>query len=231
VKRGAIPSSRHEVAAATPHIALLTIPPNYIWPYGQISIWGNDKYGDCCTAEEAFAKACDPDVFISDSVVIDWATRNNILNGVSLVGVLHLMQKTGFKQKGFMWDDGNPYSVDWTNPGTLNSAICHGPVKIGVAADQLETTCRNYGFFKSGWFATGYAQDNNEDHCVSLYGYGTIAWLAQHLKVPVPAGVDGTQPGYALFTWSSVGIIDQPSMLAITHEAWLRTPTTVKVPG
>jgi hypothetical protein len=31
---------------------------------------------------------------------------------------------------------------------------------------------------KSGWFATGFKQDNNEDHCVSLCGYGTISWLA-----------------------------------------------------
>jgi hypothetical protein len=30
-----------------------------------------------------------------------------------------------------------------------------------------------------------------------------------------------------MFTWDSIGVIDQPSMLAITHEAWLRQPTTV----
>ena len=34
-------------------------------------------------------------------------------------------------------------------------------------------------------------------------------------------------PAYALFTWDSIGIIDVPSMLAITGEAWLRNPTTV----
>ena len=42
-----------------------------------------------------------------------------------------------------------------------------------------------------------------------------------------PGGVDGTQPGYAMFTWNSIGIIDVPSMIAITQEAWLRQPTTV----
>jgi len=36
-----------------------------------------------------------------------------------------------------------------------------------------------------------------------------------------------SQQGYAMFTWDSIGIIDQPSMLAITHEAWLRNPTTI----
>ena len=36
-----------------------------------------------------------------------------------------------------------------------------------------------------------------------------------------------TKPGYALFTWDSIGIIDVPSMIAITSEAWFRQPTTV----
>ena len=56
--------------------------------------------------------------------------------------------------------------------------------------------------------------DKNEDHCVSLCGYGTISWLAQQMKFTVPHGVDGTKPGYALFAWGCVGIIDFPSLLA-----------------
>jgi hypothetical protein len=47
------------------------------------------------------------------------------------------------------------------------------------------------------------------------------------MEFTVPNGVNGTQPGYALFTWGGIGIIDFPSLLAITHEAWLRTPTTI----
>jgi hypothetical protein len=43
----------------------------------------------------------------------------------------------------------------------------------------------------------------------------------------VPTGIDGRQPGYALFTWDSIGIIDVPSMIAITSEAWFRQPTTM----
>jgi hypothetical protein len=39
--------------------------------------------------------------------------------------------------------------------------------------------------------------------------------------------VDGIQPGYGMFTWDSIGIIDVPSLIAVTHEAWLRQPTTV----
>lgn len=36
-----------------------------------------------------------------------------------------------------------------------------------------------------------------------------------------------------MFTWDSIGIIDVPSMTAVTFEAWLRQPTTVtqQLPG
>ena len=43
----------------------------------------------------------------------------------------------------------------------------------------------------------------------------------------MPTGVDPSAAGYALFTWNSVGIIGQQSMVNITHEAWERQPTTV----
>jgi hypothetical protein len=120
--------------------------------------------------------------------------------------------------------------VDWTNASALNSAISQGPVKIGVAATQLETAWRATNG-QTGWFGLGFQNDHAEDHCVSLCGYGTLAWLAGQLKAAVPAGIDGTKPGYAMFTWDSIGIVDQPSMIAITHEAWLRVPTTVTKPA
>jgi hypothetical protein len=42
-----------------------------------------------------------------------------------------------------------------------------GPVKIGVAADQIENAWHTTGV-RSGWFGTGFHADNDEDHCVSL---------------------------------------------------------------
>ena len=123
----------------------------------------------------------------------------------------------------FTYDDGPHFSVDWTNAATLQSAIVQGPVKIGIAADQIETAYHATDG-QTGWFATGFQPDNNEDHCVTLCGYGSISWLAQQLGVQVPAGIDGTQPGYAMFTWNSIGIIDVPSMIAITHEAGSGSP-------
>ncbi|HYB48571.1 MAG TPA: hypothetical protein VED20_14670, partial [Streptosporangiaceae bacterium] len=181
------------------------------------------------TAEEAFAKACNnPEIFISDNEVIAWATSHGVLNGAILTDVMTWMQNDGFTDGGIADDDGPYYSVDWTDAGTLQGAISQGPVKLGVAGDQLDGTWWAAGGSaaggRSGWFATGYHDDANEDHCVTLCGYGSISWLAQQLGVQVPAGIDGTQSGYAMFTWDSIGIIDVPSMIAITHEAWLRQP-------
>ena len=226
-KRGAIPSPRSELAAAMPLAAVVGAPPNFITIPQQISTWGNTQYGDCVTAEEAFAKACHtPEIFLADAEVISWATQHGVIEGAYLTQVMKMMQSDGFHQGGQVYNDGPNYSVNWTNASILQSAIAKGPVKIGVAANQLETVWRNNSG-QSGWFATGFIPDHAEDHCVSLCGYGSLEWLARQLQVAVPTGIDGSNSGYALFTWGSIGIIDTPSMLAITHEAWLRQPTTV----
>lgn len=228
--RGAHPSPRHRLAAATPVRIVGPTPPQFLWKPVQLSMWLNATYGDCVTAEEAFAKACNnPEIFITDDTVLAWATANNVLNGADLTQVLDLMQSAGFSQDGNLYNDGPFNSVDWTNTTALQNAIAQGPVKIGVAADQLETAVGTSDPPVSGWVATGFTKDTNEDHCVSLCGYGTIAWLAAQLGVSVPDGIDGTQQGLGLFTWDSIGIIDWPSMLAITGEAWLRNPVTVVV--
>jgi hypothetical protein len=232
-KRGAIPSPRSALAAATPFV-VVAAPPTFIIVPKTLSFWGNYSDGDCVTAEEAFAKACNnPEIFISENEVITWATAHGILQGANLVEVLQWMETGGFLQDGSTYDDGKYLSVDFTNSTALQSAISLGPVKLGVAGDQLNTVWWGAGGSSaggvSGWFATGFNTDSNYDHCVSLCGYGTLAWLAQQLNVQVPSGIDGTKQGYAMFTWDSIGIIDVPSMLAITSEAWLRQPTTVIV--
>ena len=102
-------------------------------------MWGNDVHGDCVTAEEAFAKACNnPEIFISDSEVIAWATRHGVLEGANLTQVMTWMQNDGFPDGWSTEDDGPYYSVNWTNAATLQSAIFQGPVKIGIAADQID---------------------------------------------------------------------------------------------
>jgi hypothetical protein len=225
--RGAFPSPRHKLAAVSPHQLLGTTPSQFLWKPTKLSMWLNDVDGDCVTAEEAFKCACNnPEIFITDDTVLAWATANNVLNGADLTTVMDTMRTAGFSQDNNLYNDGPYVSVDWTNEAVLQNAIVQGPVKIGVAADQLEQAVGTVNPPPSGWVATGFQKDTNEDHCVSLPGFGPASWLAEQLGVPSP----GDFPAYALFTWSSIGIIDVPSMLAITGEAWLRNPGTITVP-
>ena len=172
-----------------------------------------------------------PEIFISESEAMTWASKHGVLENAYFTRVLDWMKTGGFLQNSYIYDDG-PYDfVDFTNSAALQSAISQGPVKLGVSGDQLNSVWWEAGGSAeggaSGWFATGFLKDSDVDHRVSLCGYGTMAWLAQQLSVQTPAGVDGMQPGYAVFTWDSIGVIDVPSLLSITGEAWLRTPTTV----
>jgi hypothetical protein len=208
-----------------PHVLGGPPPPaNFLALPQTLSFWGNNLDGDCVTAEEAFAKAChSSQILIADDTALNWASLNNFLNGAVISEALEIMTTRGFLQDGRTYGDGVANTVDWTNRALLNSAIAQGPVKLGVAADQLDSVVTSG---TNGWFATGFKPDDKEDHCVSLSGYGTLDWLAGQMGVQTPAGVDGTQPGYAMFCWNSVGIIDAPSMVAITQEAWVRSPTT-----
>src|SRR5215471_16000041 len=150
-KFGAKMSPRSALAAARPHIAIVAAPLNFITIPRQLSMWGNDVHGDCVTAEEAFAKACNnPEIFISDAEVITWATNHGVLEGAYLTDVLTKMQTDGFTDGSYIYDDGPYFSVNWTNAATLQSAISSGPVKIGIAADQLETAWDSTGG-QSGW--------------------------------------------------------------------------------
>jgi hypothetical protein len=189
---------------------------------------------NCVTAEEAFAKAAYSvmsglsEVFVPDAEVQAWATQYGFLNGAELTDVMAQMAQTGFAVAGTTYDDGPYVAVDWTDAATLQAAICQGPVKIGVASSQFDDVA-NVGE-SNGWFMTGFSptDQNDEDHCVSLCGYGTLAECFAFLGVSVPVTVTNpSAPGYLLFTWSTVGVIDVPSMLNVTWEAWLRTPTTV----
>lgn len=224
-RRRSVTTPRHILAAATPFKPIEQQPPNCLYKPAQLNMWGNDTFGDCVTAEEAFAKACfDPEIFIPSEVVEAWATLHSDLNGANIADVLTVMQTQGFIWNSKTYNDGPANSVDWTNTDLLQNAIAQGPVKIGVAAAQLENVATPG---TNGWFATGFTQDENEDHCVSLCGYGTMDWLAEQFGVMLPSGLDGSEFGYALYTWDSIGIIDIPSLLNICGEAWLRTPTTV----
>jgi hypothetical protein len=238
--RGAIPSPRHELAAAMPHIPdpNIAVPPAFLmWPV-QMSSWNNYVYGDCVSAEEAFAKATAaspgaPPLFFSEAAVVAWASAHGYLNGTTLTAVLTTMQTDGFPHSHKKYNDGPFHSVNWVNQTILQSAIyTHGPVKIGVGADDFQSNA--HGLVTpgtSGWAMYHYPKHLPEDHCVSLCGYGHLAQLEALFKkhnvtVKVPKGMP-TGLCYAMFTWNSIGIIDEQSMLNMTYEAWIRNPVTI----
>lgn len=227
--RGARPSPRHRLAGAMPHRITGPTPPEFVVVPKQLSMWHNDVDGDCVTAEEAFAKAAasvmagQPETFITDATVLAWATKHGVLNGADLDQVLTAMRTDGFQQDGVAYDDGPATSVDWTQLSVLCNAIAQGPVKLGVAAGQLERVVGSV----NGWVGTNFAHDGNLDHCISCCGYGPLSYLVSQLGGQLPSGVNGGSPGVAVFTWRTVGVLDWPSFLAITGEAWLRSPTTI----
>jgi hypothetical protein len=225
--RGAKPSPRWKAFTTPAHKAQAT-PSTFFSIPVQLSYWGNDVDGDCVTAEEMFAKAAwagyvgGSELLFSYDAAVAWASQNGYLNGAALTDVMDSMASTGITLNGTNYTDGGYQAVNWTDDTTLRSAIFTGPVKLGVAADQLD----NVVGASNGWFLTGAQTDTNEDHCISLCGFGTITQLAAALNVPVPAGVNGSAIGYGAFTWNTIGILDQQSMIAITSEAWVRSPTT-----
>lgn len=199
-------------------------PAQIAYVPAQLSVWGNDRYGDCVTAEEAFAKACDqPEDFIPDDVVIRWAQAHGVLNGADLGTVLQMMATDGFVVGPQGYKDGVAEVVDYTNETALGQALAYGPVKIAIDANALPSGAGN----QQGWYAFGGARYPNTDHCVAICGKGPASYCFSVLGVPVPAGVDPAKPAYLVFTWGTIGVVDFPWLLNTCVEAWVRVPTTV----
>jgi len=230
--RGALRSPAHRAFAAPAHKAT-PVPDSFYKIPPTLSFWGNNQFGLCVTTEECFAKAGyslyvgSAELFITEATCIAWARKHGWLNGAYLTEVMDAMAVDGIvATDGKTYTDGPYQSVDWTNDAILSSAIFQGPVKIGVAAGQLENSVGSH----NGWWGTGWSHDGNIDHCVSLCGFGSAAALAAAVGVSVPSNVDPNTRCYLLFTWNTIGIVDRASMMAITAEAWLRTPTTPQTP-
>ena len=122
--RGAKPSPRHELLGAPQHKPRAVVPPQIAYVPAHLDMWGNNQYGDCVTAEEAFAKAChSPEIFVTAADAEAWATAHGVLNGSDLVTVLTAMQTDGLPSGGQVYDDGPYSSVDYSNETVLQSAI------------------------------------------------------------------------------------------------------------
>lgn len=227
-KTGAIPSSAAAILAADVFEPFVSAPDRHAWIPAKLSVWNNSQYGDCVTAEEAFAKATyEPEIFIDTSVVVDWARRHGVLNGATLDEVLDAMVSDGFQVGSQRYNNGKKLAVRYDSEADLKSALEQGPVKIAIASNALPREAGNH----MGWFALGTGQRyRNTDHCVALCGYGPAGWLYEQLKVPLPSALKADQQGYLLFTWGTIGFVDHAWIMSTCVEAWLRQPTTVGVP-
>jgi hypothetical protein len=222
--RGALPSPPHALAAAVPHALSGAAPDRFLRLPREVSYWGNRTDGCCVTTDEAFARAVSG-VFVSEAEAVRWAEAHGVLNGAVISDVLDRMATgDGFRQDGNVYFPGKKVAVDYSDYATLCDAIFKGPVKLGVAADQLDAVVGEV----TGWCGVGFAPDRRLDHCAGVCGYGPLGWLASCLRVAPPAGVSEQLPGFCVFTWRTFGLLDFVSLRNITGEAWLRSPTTMR---
>jgi hypothetical protein len=227
---GATPTPRHQLLSAIPFMPLTSPPAQIAYVPKYRSNFGNDRYGDCVTAEEGFAKSCEipgvqPSIEIPESTVIAYARGNGDLNGADLGDVCDKMARKGFMVSSQEYKDGGKQGVDFSNETILQAAIAQGPVKIAIAAGSLPGGAGS----RDGWFSLS-AGSRRTDHCTSLCGYGTADWLYQQLGVPLPSGLPGSTLGYLQYTWSTIGFVNHHWIMGTVDEAWLRTPTTIGVP-
>ena len=227
---GARPSTAAQLKSAPVFHAPGTPPKHVAYVPKVRSMYGNDKFGDCVTAEEAFAKSCwiagvQPEIDIPEPTVIDWARQRGLLHGADLGNVCDLMAKEGFRVKEQLYNDGGKRLVDFRDESTLKAAIAMGPVKVAIPARGLPAGAGS----RDGWHAQG-GRGGGSDHCVALCGYGRADWLYGELGVPVPTGLKAETEGYLLYTWSTIGFVDYAWVKAYVTEAWLRVPTTIGEP-
>lgn len=227
---GALPSPKNKAFASPAFKPTTAIPTAWGVIPPKLDVWGNSTWGDCVSAEEAAAKAmfsvmCGlTEVFIPANVLTAWAKKHGYLNGAVITEVMDTMASEGIVVDGVTYKDGPYQSVDWTNSDFLSAAIYQGPIKLGVASSQLQNVATTG---KNGWWGTGFKKNKNTDHSTNLCGYGSADALADLMKSPKPASLKGDAICYMMFTWGTIGILDQASMEAITDEAWLRLPTTL----
>ena len=126
------------------------------------------------------------------------------------------MIASGFVVGGTTYSDG-PYSlVDWTTPATLQSAISIGPVKLGIDADALPAEAGNQqGVVRYRRDAGAVLERGPLRLSGRLRAGGVAVPAAPAAAFPgttLPSGLDPAATGYLLFTWGSIGFVD---------DAWL----------
>lgn len=232
-QRGAKPTPRHLLFKIKPFIA----PPISVAEFAivpkKLDTWNNAQYGDCVTAEEAYAIAHYSsqlgleEIFVTAEEVVRWCRQHGYLNGAYLTEVMDTLQHQPLRTPVMECLCGDYSGVDYSDEELLAKAICVGPVKIAIDADALPPNAGNI----QGWYALGDRRYQNTDHCVSLTGHGSAEFLYSKLGVPRPREVDARQEGYLLFTWGTVGFVTHPWLMGTCTEAYVRDPTTKNLPA
>lgn len=235
--RGLKPSDPKKLAAAPKFDAskVKSVPSQVLMIPTQVSMWGNDQYGDCVTASEcariaAYSVYCGlPETFIPEATCISWARKGGYLDGANLTDVMTDRQTRGLADASGKLYLAGPYSsVDFSSEAALQAALSIGPVNFGIDANALPSAAGN----NQGWYAFGGTPGsfNNEDHCTPSFGYVTGATSAavafKALGVPVPANAP-TGNVYLWFTWNTIGVVDHAWIMSTAGEAWVQNPTTV----
>lgn len=228
--RGAILSPRHVLAAATPHLALPVPTSFFRLAKTPLPFFGNDRYGDCVTAEEYTAKAADGRLG-TDSEAIASARKWHGLNGADLSTILDYAA-SGFTVGGQSVQDGDKQSVDYTNYASLCSAIFQGQVKIACGSNALEASGAGQG---RPWVMNS-ARMEGIDHCTGIPGYGTFSECCKAIGWTQTVNIGDSTPSVIDETWGSYGVIPYTACLLPimdstpgkgNSEAWLRVPTTI----
>jgi hypothetical protein len=192
------------------------------------SMWGNNQYGDCVSAEAACSMAayttyCGRPTVPTDAEVIAFARKWGWLNGAYLTEVLDRMRDTGMSVGGSMVKSGPYAEVDYRSNGALQTALTVGPLDIAIDADALPSSAGN----KDGWYVTGNTHSPNTDHCVPILGFGPAGYLYEQINTPLPAALKPDQQGFLVFTWSTIGFVDFNWVQGTVVESYVRNPTTV----
>ena len=192
--------------------------------YPKLQMWGNNQYGDCVSAQEAFAKAC-CGVQLTDDELIAWAGQHNLLNGANLTDVMDLLKSSPFSVGSHNYGDGPYQSVDFTNEDAVVAAIAQNKAPLNIAIDH--TALSSDAGNQMAWSSVNVqGKYTNYDHCVAIAGYGPAKILYPLYGGQVPAGMDPEKRVFPLFTWSTIGLVDLSFFQAATSEMYVRNPTT-----
>ena len=219
--RGAVKTPRHKLLAAKQHSIKHAAPSQVAYVPKKMDVWGNNQFGDCVSAEEAFNQDCSG-TFVDSKTVVNWASTRGFLNGANLTEVMDAMATHGFIVGEKTYGDGPYTSVSYGDEATLKNALSIGVVKIAIDAGALPSGAGN----GNGWVGRGgrEGQFGNIDHCVALAGYGPAGWLCQQLGTALPSNLKDDTPMYLLFTWGTIGLVDHAWLMSCCAEAWLRNP-------